>query len=330
MNGPLFAALIGAGLGAGCLLIIRALRPRPSPFSVAIACAGRTRAVRSALRSSATDGDLRRTARPLGLPGSWRLRTRRQRTARRAASRARQADRTSRLREAARRQRPGSHSRLFAYAGLTAGGVNVSPVAASSLRSSCAAGGIPLPGPAAGRAGRATPAGVPPRPVELARSRHHHPRRRRWHRDAHSPAPPNAGDGWAFDEIRLALRRAELTGRPPWDAPRRTRRHPRRHRTARARRVGPPRRRPGRQDPPIPRGQGRRPPSPAGRRHRDQRRDPHREDDRPGHRHGPRSHAASSASAPSTPSAPTAAPPPSPRPRLSHDPRPLLAHQPTN
>jgi Flp pilus assembly protein TadB len=28
----------------------------------------------------------------------------------------------------------------------------------------------------------------------------------------------NDGGGWAYDEIRSALRRAELSGRPPWDA----------------------------------------------------------------------------------------------------------------
>ena len=59
------------------------------------------------------------------------------------------------------------------------------------------------------------------------------------------------GDGWAYAEIRDALTRARLTGRPVWERVRRTR-QPVRHRGTAGGGVSPrTRRRPGRPDPPV-------------------------------------------------------------------------------
>lgn len=214
MNGPLFAALIGAGLGAGWLLIIRAFRPRPLPLSVAI------RALEYPGRPISTPlerdrGDLRqrlgrsgaRVMAAFGLADSGAL-----------AEQLRVLDKPiechayEKLLAAA----AGFALPMFAYAGLTAGGVNVSPVAAVVAAVVLAAGGFLYPD------------------LPLAEQVE---QRRQGFRHALSSwldlvtiilaggggietaltGAANAGGGWAFDEIRLALRRAELTGRPPWD-----------------------------------------------------------------------------------------------------------------
>ncbi|MCB0994224.1 MAG: type II secretion system F family protein [Acidimicrobiales bacterium] len=214
MNGPLFAALIGAGLGAGCLLIIRALRPRPMPLAVAIRALDQPgRSVSTPLAPAHDDLRQRlgrssaRVMGALGLAESGAL-----------AEQLRALDKPIERHayEKLLAATAGFALPMLAYAGLTAGGVRVSPMAPLIAAVVLAAGGFLYPD------------------LPLAEQVE---QRRQGFRHALSSwldlvtiilaggggietaltGAANAGGGWAFDEIRLALRRAELTGRPPWD-----------------------------------------------------------------------------------------------------------------
>lgn len=214
MNGPLFAAVIGAGLGTGCLLIMRALRPRATPLPIAIRA-------------------LEQPGRPLSAPrpaSNPDLRQRLGRTSARGLAAFGLADSgvlAEQLRVLDKPIERHAYEKLLAatagfalpmlvFAGLTSGGVTVSPFFALVAAIVLATGGFLYPD------------------IPLAEQVE---QRRQGFRHALSSwldlvtiilaggggietaltGAANAGGGWAFDELRLALRRAELTGRPPWD-----------------------------------------------------------------------------------------------------------------
>ncbi len=214
MSGPLVAALIGAGLGTGCLILLRALRPRPIPIAVAVRALHQPGRPVTAKRIE-PQADLRqllgrsgaRIMAAFGLADSGVL-----------AEQLRVLDKPIERHayEKLLAATAGFVLPLFVFAGLTAGGLAVSPAPALIATLVLAVGGFLYPD------------------LPLAEKVE---QRRQGFRHALSSwldlvtiilaggggietaltGAANAGGGWAFDEIRLALRRAELTGRPPWD-----------------------------------------------------------------------------------------------------------------
>lgn len=215
MSGPLFAALIGAGLGGGVLMIIRALKSRPTPLAATIGALnrpGRPIAARHEADSDQAAADrlgraALRVMASLGLADSQML-----------AEQLRVLDKPIERHayEKLLGATVGFALPLLGLAGLASGGVALSPLVAFVASAALMVAGFLYPD------------------LPLAEQVEH---RRQGFRHALSSwldlvtvilaggggietaltGAANAGGGWAFDEIRTALRRAELTGRPPWD-----------------------------------------------------------------------------------------------------------------
>jgi len=215
VSGPLFAAFIGAGLGAGVLIFIRGLKPRPTPLSIAIGALDRPGLSMGARTNAPPEVGLAhrigrsgaRVMASLGLADSEAL-----------AEQLRVLDKPVERHayEKLLGATAGFALPLLAYAALNAGGTSSSPIFAFTASVVLAVGGFLYPDlPLADQ-------------VE---------KRRQGFRHALSSwldlvtiilaggggietalsGAADAGGGWAFDEIRSALRRAELTGQPPWD-----------------------------------------------------------------------------------------------------------------
>ena len=214
MNAPLAAALIGAGIGTGCLLVLRAIRPRPTPIAAALSALDQPgRPISTPTESN--NADLRgrlgsssaRLMASLGLADNSVI-----------AEQLRILDKPMERHayEKILAATAGFALPMLAYAGLAAGAGAPSPVLALTAALVLAVGGFIYPN------------------LPLAEQVEE---RRQGFRHALSSwldlvtiilaggggvetalvGAANAGDGWVFDEIRRALRRAELTGRPPWD-----------------------------------------------------------------------------------------------------------------
>ena len=215
MNGPLFAALIGAGLGAGILLTLRALKPRPAPLAIAIGLLDKPGRPMSMTNGAApTSGFAQRIGHSgmqvmasLGLGNSEAL-----------AEQLRILDKPIERHayEKLLGATAGFALPLLVFTALGTGGVGASPLIAVVTSLVLGIGGFLYPD------------------FPLAEQVE---KRRQGFRHALSSwldlvtiilaggggletallGAANAGGGWAFDEIRGALRRAELTGQAPWD-----------------------------------------------------------------------------------------------------------------
>ncbi len=215
MSSPLFAAVLGAGLGFGCLLVTRALRPRPVPLSVAIRSINQPGRSLSAPHTS--DGvDLRdrlgraatRLMASFGLANSGKL-----------AEQLRVLDKSSERHayEKLLAAIAGFALPLMLYAVVLGAGLSASPVVALAAAALFAVGGFVYP--------------------DLALADQVEGRRQTFRHALSSwldlvavilaggggietalVGAAEASDGWAYAELRQALRRAELTGQAPWDA----------------------------------------------------------------------------------------------------------------
>lgn len=217
MNGLLVALLISSGMGCGVALCLRALRPRPTPLAISIA---------------ALDGPARRvgaTAQSVPAAAPW------QRTLSRTGIRLVDAfgiGNRAQLRQQLRIldkpiERHAYEKVLGAIVGFllpnlvaaatALAGAGVSPVVALLAGLACAAGGFLYPDlPLAEQ-------------VEARQQAFRHALSSYLDLvtiilaggggvESALRGAAEAGDGWAFDEIRSVLRRAEFTGATPWDA----------------------------------------------------------------------------------------------------------------
>jgi len=218
MSGTLTAMLLSAGVGAGIWIIIGALRPRPVPLAVAI---GSTQRPGTAITAAPLD-DTDWLSTPLhqrlgrigtrlmtlvGIGGSEAL--------------------TEQLRVLDKPIERHAYEKLLGttagfllpsllFAVMAAGGVSVSPLVGLGLAVALAVGGflypdLPLAEQVAKRqAGfrHALSSWLDLVTIILAGG---------GGIETALAGAAEAGDGWAFDEIRMALRRSDLTGRTPWD-----------------------------------------------------------------------------------------------------------------
>ena len=218
MNSLIVAMLISSGIGAGVVVCIRALRPRPTPLAVTIA---------------ALDGPARMIGSSEGAPSAatagW------QRPLARIGMRLLDAIAIGNRTELSRQlrildkplERHAYEKLLGAIAGLVLPNLVVVTVAAAGVTTN------PMIGLVVGGIGATAGFLYPDLPLSDQVTA-----RQQAFRHALSSyldlvtiilaggggiesalrGAADAGDGWAFDEIRSALRRAEFTGRTPWEA----------------------------------------------------------------------------------------------------------------
>lgn len=217
MSSALGAALIGTGLGTGALIVVRALQPRPVPLARTLA------AIHHPARPATSEGEEPQWTNSVWVRRVGRLGTRLVgllggRSSETLAEQLRILDKPI--------ERHAYEKLLGATAGfalpvllvavMAAGGVTVSPVMAIGLAVGLGVGGFFYPD------------------LTLAEQVE---KRQQAFRHALSSwldlvaiilaggggietalaGAAEASDGWAFEEISRALRRAELTGRAPWD-----------------------------------------------------------------------------------------------------------------
>lgn len=216
MSNAAIAAILGAGVGAGVLLIVRALTARPTPIPVAVAALGRPGRAVSQLAEATEQAGLaerlgRSASRAMALVGigdsaalAEQLRVLNKPLERHAYEKLLGAT-------------AGLVLPLILFAVLASGGVSMSPIVAVGAAVVLCAGGLLYPDlPLAEQ-------------VDKRRSAFRHALSS-WLDlvtiilaggggiETAMVGAANDGGGWAYDEIRSALRRAELSGRPPWDA----------------------------------------------------------------------------------------------------------------
>lgn len=217
MNGLIFALVLSSGLGAGVVVCLRALRPRPTPLAVTIeALDGPARRIGDASPTEATEVRWQHT---LGRAG-MRLVD--------AFGIGNQAQLRNQLRILDKPiERHAYEKTLGGIAGfllpnlVTAttalAGAGVSPLVGLLAGLACAAGGFLYPDLPLGEQ------------VEARKQAFRHALSSYLDLvtiilaggggvESALRGAAEAGEGWAFEEIRSALRRAEFTGATPWDA----------------------------------------------------------------------------------------------------------------
>ncbi len=218
MSNTLTAMLLSAGLGAGIWIIIRALRPRPVPLAVVVRSTQRPGTAITAAPLDDTDWLSTPLHQHLGRIGT-RLMT--------LLGVGQSEALTEQLRILDKPIERHAYEKLLGatagfllpsllFAVMAVGGVSVSPLVGLGLAVALAVGGFLYPD------------------LPLAEQVS---KRQQGFRHALSSwldlvtiilaggggietalaGAAEAGDGWAFDEIRMALRRSDLTGRTPWD-----------------------------------------------------------------------------------------------------------------
>ena len=217
MNGLLTALLLSTGLGCGVALCLRAIRPRPTPLAVTVAALdGPPRRIGTAAVGGPTDAKWQRSLSRAGM----RLVD--------AFGIGKQAQLRNQLRILDKPiERHAYEKILGAIAGLllpnlvtattALAGAPMNPVVGLLGGLACGVGGFLYPDLPLGEQ------------VEARQQAFRHALSSYLDLvtiilaggggvESALRGAADAGDGWAFDEIRSALRRAEFTGATPWDA----------------------------------------------------------------------------------------------------------------